>query len=133
MNRKPWDEWHRIYLFEQIDVFYKSYQLIAYIICICWSWRLNDHIKITMSVVSILHVFLKTLIRIVKDMQMQFLKYLFEKRGGHFDFLPSFCWTSCQKSYWYTRCERYVFDQGTTSYCFILSGNATGKWPWAWP
>jgi len=43
---------------------------------------------------------MKTLIRIVKyydknivlkDSLMQFFKYIFEKKGGPFDYIPSFC------------------------------------------
>jgi len=29
---------------------------------------------------------------------LNFVKYLFEKKGYLLDFLPSICWTSCQKS-----------------------------------
>jgi len=50
---------------------------------------------------------MKTSLRIVKDYdknmvfkvcQMHCCWYLFEKNGDLFDFLPSICWTSGQKS-----------------------------------
>jgi len=29
--------------------------------------------------------------------KMHLFKYLFEKKGNPFVFLPSYCWTACQK------------------------------------
>jgi len=55
---------------------------------------------------------MKTSIRIFKeydknivfrDCQMHYFKHLFEKKGDPFDFLLSFCWTTCQNLYMINR------------------------------